>query len=248
MITIITCFFGRHEKVERILRYFLDQDYTHEVTLLLYNNARYSQLLDKIQLPDNKHIILINNWKDLKTGEEYKNVGVIFRDALTFVPENTEIISFMDSDDIFLPNHISEGVSNYLLAKSNNYLAYKPYYSYFLYGNNKIELAHNNMEPSIFVSYDYVKYMGFFPVAASYHQKWLNPLQIEYRLYEPKEGKPTFIYDWSEGHNTHKISGLGDFEDNFRQHRTFETDHGDGVLTPAQHYEVEKYYKLINQL
>lgn len=252
MLCLITCFHGRHSKVERIIRCFLNQEYEETITLLLFNNCSVNQFLDKnIQLSDNKTIKLVNNGGvNQETNTPYTNVGDIFRDALHWVPDGTTVVNFFDSDDIFLPNHAQEGVKNLTRAHFRSdgvFRAYKPYYSYYVYGNNKVEKAHNNMEPSIFVDFEYVKKEGFHKVAASYHQKWLDKLQKDQQIFVPKEGVSTFVYDWGEDHNTHKISGLGDHKDNFEAHRRTEVDHGDGVLSPAPAEEIQKYYDLINQ-
>jgi len=219
-ICLITCFFGRHYCVERILKCFLNQDYEGEITLLLYNNCKISQQLDNIKLPKNRHITLINNHLDLQTGEEYTNVGDIFRDALTFVPKECNVINHFDSDDIFLPNHVSEGVKG----------------------------IKNTFEPSIFVDKNYIIQEGFFPVQASYHQKWLNKLNKEKLIYTPKDGVSTFLYCWQKGHGNHKISGAGDGEENFKSHRNQETENGDGVLSPAKQEGIQKYYNLVKIL
>ncbi len=247
MVTLLCAFHGRHACVERIIRCFLNQDYNGQVTLLLYNNSKHEQLLDRIDLPDNKYIILINNHTDLKTKQEYTNVGDIFRDAITFCPDDTDILNFFDSDDIFLPEHVSKGVKGMKTARglSPLYKAFKPYYSYLLYANHPIELSHNNMEPSIWVDFRYVTEIGFNSVACSYHQKWLTPLQQNDGIFQPILPSPTLIYNWKADHGNHKISGLGDAPENFKMHRKWEQDHGDGILSPSHPKVVQKYYDLI---
>lgn len=246
-VCLVTCFYGRAEKVERILRMFLDQDYTGGLTLLLFNNSPYEQILDDIQLPENKRIILVNNKYDLETGEDYTNTGDIFRDALTFVPPKTDVVNFFDSDDVFLPNHVTEGVRGCYKAFKNYQLAYKPYYSYFIY-QEKLTLEHNTLEPSIFVNFRTVQDIGFNQTSATYHQKW--ELQLKHKglmLIDPV-GVSTLIYDWGKGHNTFKISGSGDDTIvNLKKHREYETDFGDGVLTPCQEYITNQYYKRVEE-
>lgn len=241
----ICCFYGRAEKVERIIRFFLDQEYTGNHVLLLYNNASYPQTLANIQLPNNKQIILINNHINLLTKQPYTNVGDIFRDALTFAPYNTDVATHADSDDIFLPNHTSEGVKGMIRAHHLLKKAYKPSHSYFLYGK-ECQLARNNLEPSIFIQFDYLKKAGYNPTSATYNQGWLDKLRNEDLLLDDPGGPPTFLYDWQEGHNTFKISGSGDDgEENFKAHRKFECDgFGDGVLSPISKEEAQKYYDL----
>lgn len=246
----VTCFHGRHYCVERIIKCFLDQDYDGDMTLLLYNNCNVTQVLDYDYISscirDNFNVKLVNNHIDMHTGKEYTNTGAIFRDAMTYVP-NLSVTCFMDSDDIFLPNHISEGMRRLKEASDLNrkYIAYKPHYSYYMFGEHELELSHNNMEPSIFVRSWWVKEKGFNYLPSSYHQKWKNLLDKEERIYIPKDGTPTFIYNWVDGHHTHKISGLGDVAGNFKAHRQYEAEYGDRVLTPISDKEIKPYYNLI---
>jgi len=243
-VTLVTCFYGRHEKVERIIRCFLDQTYTGTTTLLLFNNSEKKEVLDNIETPPNKRIIVVNNHIDLYDNLPYKNVGDIFRDAIKFISWDCDVVTFFDSDDIFLPRHVEAGVDGMKKALSKEQKAYKPYYSYFLYGD-KITKEHNNLEPSIFIDVDFVRRKGFHKTSASYHNGWLNALKEENLMFIDKEGESTLIYDWGTGHNTFKISGAGDdTEVNFKNHRKHETDFGDGVLSPAKQELVEKYYKM----
>lgn len=249
-VTLITCVCGRHHELERVVRCFLNQDYKEPITLFIYNNSPQQLQLDPqlIGIPD-RPIVLINNHLDLETAEEYTNTGAIFRDALSFIHWEPEVINFFDSDDIFLPNHVSEGMKGYEVSQeiSDGLYAYKPKYSYFLYQETK-QLATNNMEPSIFVDFQYVKNTGFNYVAAAYHQKWLTPLQLDGKIYEPINGVPTFIYNWSNLHNNHKISGAGDSSQNFRNHRAWERDNGDGIISPALKETVEYFYNLVKDI
>lgn len=246
---LITCFFARSAKVERIIRFFLDQSYNGPATLLLYNNAPYPQKLNiEETIPENKHIILINNYLDLETGGQYTSTGDIFRDALTFVPEGTDVVNFYDSDDIFLPNHVSEGVNGIIRAHHLMKKAYKPFYSYFLWAK-ECQLAHNSLEPSIFVDYQYIKKYGFNKTSSSYHDGWLSPLRDNNEMLVDPNGIPTLLYDWQEGHNTFKISGSGDDgPENLRNHRNKEQDFGSGILTPISKEEAQKYYDLVKNI
>mgnify|MGYP001558595223 CR=1 FL=1 len=245
-VTLICCFHGRHYKVERILKCFLNQDYKDgKLELLLYNNSSVPQILDQVELPENKSIKLINNHLDLKTGKEYTNTGDIFRDALTFISEDSIICSHFDSDDIYLPNHVSEGVKRIKEAYRHEQLAYKPYFSYYLHGNNQIKKDNNNFEPSIFIDKQFLIKEGYRTTSASYNQKWLDKLHDIGGIYIPIWGLSTLIYDWSDGHGTHKISGGGDGRGNFIAHRLKETESGDGVLSPCNPEIVQKYYDLV---
>lgn len=243
IIASLTCFHGRHRNVERVIRHFLDQDYIGKHYLLLYNNSKVEQILSKIDTHSNKIIILINNHIDFETSIEYTNVGDIFRDALQSLPEDVEIVTMFDSDDSFLPNHISAGVEGMKKAQQLGCLAYKPYNSYFLY-ENKCKLLHNTLEPSIFVDYKYILQEGFNPTTVTYHQKWIDVLVARKQLFVDSDGIPTLLYNWQQDHGNHKISGGADDAYNFEAHRKWETDFGDGILTPAPEIEAQYFYRL----
>lgn len=245
-ILIITCTYGRHSLLERAVRCFIDQDYKGEVTLFIYNNSAKSLKLEESINYNKKKIILVNNSKDLLTGENYDNVGSIFRDALSLCPQNMETCTFGDDDDIYFPNHLSEGMKGIGKAREQGKLAYKPYYSWFWY-NEQIKLANNTTEPSIFVDYEHVKKNGFDPLPASFHLKWVRALGQDGML-DDTEGKPTLVYDWGSGGGAHKISGRGDDIGNFWSHKTSSTDHGDGVITPWSREKIDKLWIHVNNL
>ena len=240
-VTLITCYIGRSKYIKRILASFLAQDYEGPIELILYHNGYGFHQLGAIELPSSRTIRLINNYIDKETGKEYTNTGAIFRDALTHATGS--IINFFDSDDLFLPNHVSEGVKGY---NKTDFYAYKPKYSYHVY-LDKFSLEENNMEPSIFVSKSYLEYKGFAPVSSSYHQEWLSPLQNDRMIFEDPEGTPTFLYDWHKGHNTFKISGAGDdSEKNFKNHRRYESAFvEEHILIPLPQEELNRQYEAV---
>ncbi len=242
-VLALCCTYGRHTCLERLVRTFIDQDYKGEHTLLIYNNSPVEQNLDRINLPENKKILLINNSKDFSTGESYSSTGAVFRDAITFIPEDHEITAITDDDDIYLPEHITEGVKGINKAKKLGKKVYKPYYSYFKTSSG-ISLAHNNMEPSSFILSDYLKDKGFKPSAVDYHDGWLQDAKDNQLLYVEPTGKPTFIYDWSEELKVHKISGDLHNPENFNNHLKYSADHGDRLITPWDSYKIKKYYKV----
>lgn len=201
--------------------------------------------LDNFFIPENKSIILVNNHKNIITKKDYNNVGDIFKDALTFVPSDTHVITFLDDDDVFLPDHLSEGVKGMKKAVKEGKRAYKPFYSYFKY-QNKVSLEHNTMEPSIFVDINYVKKKGFRRGIGDYHQGWVEPLKAENKILVDKDGKSTFIYDWSGDNGSWKISGGENDNIHFEQHHKYSKDFGDNVITPVTDEKIKSYYNLIN--
>lgn len=207
---------------------FLQQDYEGDHKLLIYNNSPYKLKLDK----EYPNVGLVNNHISLMDGRPYYNTGDIFRDALNLIPRDVEMIQFWDDDDIFLSNHISEGVKGYLEASMKSQLAYKPKNGYFRYMNNPQVLTSNVMEPSIFVNMDFVRMHGFKKHSSDYHSGWTDPLFKENRIFIKEDGAVTFIYDWSMEAAAFKISGAGDNPDNFINHKQGSSDIGDGIITP----------------
>lgn len=242
-VAVISGFYRRYKCATRIIRMYLLQDYKGPSILLLYNNGPEIYELSKIELPDNKQIILINNNKELSTGDAYSNTGTIFQDALTFIPDGVEVCNFMDVDDFYSPQHISNGVKGYKEALKQNKLAYKPYYNWFKYAGEKVRLEHNTHEPSWFVNKEYLLEKGMFPVTASYHMKWIDPLR-ENGVYQPEDA-PTFLYWWGGDDGVYKTSSKGDGEDSFKELRKWEQDGGVRVLFPCSEEEIQKYYNLV---
>ena len=98
-VLAICCTSGRHSLLERSVRMFLDQDYIDK-TLLIYQNSSVNQSLDE-SLKD-KNIILINRSLDSKTNEPYKNLGDIYNDLIQYIPDDIEVVTFSDDDDVNL--------------------------------------------------------------------------------------------------------------------------------------------------
>lgn len=237
-VTAITATAGRHMCIERSIRLFLDQTYENAVQLI-YNNSEVDQVLDE-DIPNGK-IILVNNGRDLETKDKYQSLGAIYRDSLKFVPEGTDIITFWDDDDQFLPTHIEEGVKGYLRGGKS---AYKPKFSWYKHrgGFDKME---NNLEPSIFVSYEHIKKYGFSDKTTEQHLHWLEPLIAANDIYVDPDGPSTLIYDWSQEIPTFKTSGDFHNPNNFNNYRRNSQDHGDGIITPISKYEAATYYRKI---
>lgn len=242
-----TC--GRHKLAERSLRFFLDQDYINEHTLLIYNNSNVEQSLfrnDEILELEakGKHIVLINKPSDVT----YSNLGQIYTDALKHVPEDTEAIIHWDDDDIFLPNHITEGANGLFDAwcsSEGKIMAYKPAKSYYRHPGG-IQLMSNTLEPSIFVWAKHIRKYGYSDTTTDQHLQWVNPLVYEQLIKVDEDGKPTLIYNWGDTDiPTFKTSGNAGHPNNFKNYRDFSRDHGDQVLTPWAKEDVQKYYDLV---
>ncbi len=234
-VCLLTATKNRHKCIERIVRFVLNQtsnDYVH----LIYNNSSIPLRLSK-ELPEDK-FILVNNHISLRTGEPYKNLGEIYTDAITFVPEGVNVINFMDDDDIYFPDHVEEGIKGLIRGEK---LAYKPQKSYYRYLHEG-GLVENTMEPSIFVDFEHVKKYGFSEETTAQHHQWLNPLVNSHQIYVDPDGKPTFLYDWSQEISTYKTSGDPSNPENFHNYELRSNDVGDGIITPVSVSWAEHYY------
>lgn len=244
-ICAIAGFYRRYACAARIIRMYMLQDYPGNSVLLLYNNGPEVYTLEDIKLPANKEIILINNNKELATGLPYKDTGTIFNDSLTFIPEDVDIVTFMDTDDAYSPQHLSELVKGYERALEQGKLGYKPKYSWFKYAGHPPELQYNTMEPSWTVNKEFLLKHGMHPLTASYHKRWIDALEKENLAFVDPEGPTTFLYYWNGDDGVYKTSSKGDGEDSFQELRKWEKDGGNNVLSPCSIEEIQKYYNIV---
>lgn len=236
----VTATYNRHEHLERTVRYFLDQDYAGKHTLLIFNNHERPLVLDEIELPDHKKILLINRHLDREFFQPYKDLGTIYADAISYIPKDAEVVTFQDDDDTFLPNHYSEGIKGFLKAKALGKLAYKPHKSFFRGVDWETVLVSNTLEPSIFVEADHLMFHRFLPATTNQHMRWLQPLIDNDQILVDYEGTPTMIYNWMG--DVYKTSGDPDNPKNFENCRNHGGDLGDGIVTPATTEQVAPFY------
>jgi hypothetical protein len=237
-VCLITATKNRHTQLERIVRFVLNQT-SQNWTHLIYNNSPISQRLNK-NLPEDK-FVLVNNHIKLGTTENYKTLGEIYTDALKFVPEDCDVINFMDDDDIFFPDHVEEGLKG--LEKGGK-AAYKPKKSWYRYLND-LSLAENTLEPSIFVRKDWIQTYGFSPETTAQHLQWVKPLIQKNEIFVDEIGKPTYLCDWSQEIGTFKTSGDPHNPHNFQNYEQWSKDSGDRIITPCSNSWAEHYYKYI---
>lgn len=231
---------NRHTHLEKLVRCFLEQDYEGDATLLIYNNGLNTLEIDD-NSPSNRRIILVNNYIDKETKKPYTNLGSIYNDILSYVPEDIDVVTHMDDDDIYLPSHFRLGVEG---LEKGGLLAYKPLHSYYL-DSRGLHLANNVMEPSIFVMYNHLKEHGYNKTNVDIHHKWLRPLVDSKQISVDKEGQATFIYDWSGKIPTFKTSGFGNVDIVFEMYASRSRDLGDGKITPM---EQSNYYSLLKTI
>jgi hypothetical protein len=237
-----TC--GRHTLLERSLRLFIEQDYTGQHTLLIYNNSSVPAILASLELPDNKHVILINQHIDSLTGKPYTSLGAIYNDILKYIGPQYDIITHWDDDDLFLPNHIEKGALG-LLWTNNGIQAYKPKYSYYRSAEG-VSLTENTLEPSIFVYTKNIKQFGYSLTTTEQHLQWVNPLKDENKLFVDAAGVPTLVYNWGDTDiRTFKTSGDYRNPSNFNNYRLNSLDFGDSIVTPWDREDVLPYFNQV---
>lgn len=224
----LTC--GRLNCLKRALALFLAQDYPYEHTMLIFNNSAVPQVLHlPDDVPGNKHITLVNSPRNSKTGADYTSLGDIHNDALNFIPEDIDVVVHTDDDDLFLEDHISEGVKGY---KRCGKLAYKPKFSWYKHSKG-VELMENTMEPSIFINAQFLKETGYDGSKnVSQHLLWVHELLRRQEICSDPEGKPTLLYTWGID-PVYKTSGTGENPSNFGNYRAYSRDFGDGIVSPA---------------
>jgi hypothetical protein len=235
---------GRHDLLERSLRFFLEQDYMGEHTMLIYNNSPISQTLGPLQLPDNKHIRLINQAVDSVTGLGYSSLGAIYNDIIhTHVGEAYDITTHWDDDDIFLQQHLSQGVQGLIRG---NKTAYKPLFSFYRSAEG-IRPTNNVLEPSIFVKTSWLREYGYSLETTEQHLQWVRPLHKQGELYVDPSGPSTLVYNWGDTDKiTYKTSGDFRNPENFTNCRKYSADHGDQIITPWTLDQVQRYYTQAN--
>lgn len=241
-VCAITATAGRHFCIERSVGLFLNQTYDNCIQLIYQNSDVYQEL--RVPFEKQNKIILINENIDSKTGEPYKTLGAIYNDALRYIPEDIDIITFWDDDDIFMPNHIEEGVRGYQRALNVGKISYKPSQSYFRHSGG-VNLASNTLEPSIFTKASFIQEYGFSDTTSDQHLKWVNPLTYQQKIFVDPNGIPTLIYNWGDDFFTWKTSGDPNNPENFNNYRKNSIDHGDKIITPLSQEIIQKYYNQV---
>jgi hypothetical protein len=244
-VLLLCCTYNRHACLEKVVRFYLDQDYKGESVLFIYNNSPSPLQLDYLNLNPrrNQTIILKNNHLDLYTGEKYKYVGDIHRDALHFAEEeveNIDVISFYEDDNYYLRNHLSAGVAGMTTAYAMNQAAYKPAQSYWR-SELGICLKSATFEPSFFIDFRFLKRHGFKRFSSvDFHYSWITPLQELDMLFVDINGEPTLIYNWFTEGVIHLSARYNNGTISTEEHRRDHIDIGDGIITPVSREEAVK--------
>lgn len=225
-VTAVMATCGRHFCAERSLSLFLSQTYSNK-HLLIYQNSEVYQKLDKNV--DTRLVSLINNHIDKTTLKPYSSLGDIYLDAIQCIPSDTDIVIFWDDDDLFLIDHIEEGVKGLIRGGKS---AYKPAQSYFLSHDNSLTKQVNTFEPSLFVRVEHIINKGFSRTTTDQHLQWLDPLIFANDIFVDPQGKPTLIYNWGDHFYIYKTSGNPQDQSNFNEYRRNSVQHGDHIISP----------------
>lgn len=233
---------GRHECLERAVGMFLNNDYENK-HLLIFNNSTTKQKLNK----EYENIILIN--QSVNTwGDKFTSLGDIYNTILNTISElgiQPDVVSMWDDDDMYLPNHISEGVKGWSEAHSLGKEAYKPKQSYYRHAGG-VESMENTLEPSIFVSYEHMNKYGFSDETTAQHLAWVNPLVYEGKILVKSDGIKTLIYNWGPDVPTFKTSGDPHNPNNFNNFRSFSQSEGNGTIHPYTKQQLERYFNFLS--
>lgn len=228
-VTAIMATCGRHYFCERSVGMFLNQTYSDK-HLIIIQNSESNQKLDK----EYGNITLINK-------SDFSNLGSIYNYALQFVPSDSEVFCLFDDDDIYMPNHIEEGVKGLIRG---NKKAYKPQFSY-LEMSGEISKTNNVLEPSWFVEYDIIKQCKFREETGLHHFNWIEFCEDTDNVYVDERGPSTLGYTWGNLERPiTKTSGY-DPRESFQIYRQDSRDHGDGVITPMAVEQLEPLYNKI---
>jgi len=228
-VTAIMATCGRHYFCERSVGMFLNQTYTDK-HLVIIQNSDHDQKLDR----EYDNITIVNK-------SDFSNLGAIYNYALQFVPDDSEVFCLFDDDDIYMPNHIEEGVKGLIRGEKKSY---KPQFSY-LQDLGEISKTNNVLEPSWFVYYDVINECKFREGDSRHHFNWVDWCVDTNNIYVDPDGISTFGYTWGNPEGiAYKTSSINP-EDSFRIYREKSIDHGDGIITPMTIDQLEPLYSKI---
>lgn len=222
--TALMCTYGRHKFVERSVRMFLEQDYENK-HLLIFQNSPVFQSLDK----EYPNITIINQ-------SGFDTMGDVFEEAIKYLPEDTDLVFVWDDDDIYFKNHLSNGVAGILRYGKP---AYKPK-SVLMRNGYDISWVSNTLEATWALKKEILFNVGFSKHNfTDSHRAWVRYCCDNNLVYEDEKSPITFCYSWGnpEGVVIH-TSGIENEENSKQIHHRLSTDHGDRVITPCSHEEL----------
>lgn len=223
IVSCICTTYGRHASMNRLLACWLAQDYQKKELVIL--NTAPVDLFLSADLKGRGDIRLFNQQNYSKSGKPYTNVGHVREDATRLA--RGDVWCLADDDDLYLPNHISNGVSGLVGCGKSGW---KPAKSWFTKdGGVNFEWARNAMEASAFVYMENIRRLGFRPESGPENLAWMDGLKREGQFVEDEQAKSTYVYTWGDPIAPHKQSGDMMNVNNFENHKRFSCDFGVGV-------------------
>ncbi len=107
-ISIITCFYNVENFIEQTIRSVLKQQYTHWELLLIDDGSRDSSTAIAKKYAE-KYPEKIFYYEH----EAHTNKGLSYSRNVAIEKADGTFISFLDADDVWLPNYLSHQVASY---------------------------------------------------------------------------------------------------------------------------------------
>ena len=242
-VSFVCTSYRRFYCVRRILAQFYAQTYPNKELIIFNTDMEHPYTVEH----KDPNVIIVNNDKNMITGEPYKNRGEICRDAVTYATGDYFMLA--DDDDIYLPWHLQQAVEGIEEIGKD---AWKPEQSFFA-TQHKLELVMNTMEASVIVKMDRIREIGFRSDMTGYEGlSWYTQLRDEGQLNEHnKNYVPSYCFNWGDPSEVagHKQSGDINNPDNFENHKKASGDYASEDLTPITKAELDqeyaKYYKFL---
>ena len=241
-VSFVCTTYRRFTCVQRIVNQFYAQSYGNKELIIYNTDEEYPYELGFTD----PRIIIVNNNKNLKTGEPYKNRGEICTDAVTYA--SGQYFMLADDDDIYLPWHLQQAVDG---IEANGRDAWKPEMSFFA-SQQEVKMVMNTLEASVIVKMDRIREIGFRSDLTGYEGlSWYTKLRDEGQLDEHnKNYVPSYCFNWSDPAEVagHKQSGDINNPDNFENHKKSSQDYVKGPLIPFHIGTIyNKYYDYLRE-
>ena len=194
---------------------FCAQDYPDNELIVYNTDTDYPIVLGDSFSGFN--IRVFNSDTDSETGQKYRDVGSIRRDALNEAKGDYYIC--WDDDDIFLPwNNLQcfHGIEGTRLS------AWKPKSSMACFKKDAPEISQNYMEASYIVRMSALRECGYdLHVGGKEHMRWVHKFDREKTVLVEENSIPSYAFNWSDppAIGGHKNSGSINREDNYTLHR-----------------------------
>jgi hypothetical protein len=236
-VSFVCTTYRRFTCVQRIVNQFYAQSYENKELIIYNTDEEYPY---ELGFTDSR-IVVVNNGKNMLTGEPYKNRGEICRDAIRFASGYYFMLA--DDDDIYLPWHIKQAVDGIFINQKD---AWKPEMSFFA-SQSELSMAMNTMEASVIVKMNRIRDIGFRSDLTGYEGlSWYSQLRDEGNLDEHnKNYVPSYCFNWSDPQDIagHKQSGNINDPNNFEQHKLATQDYVKGPLIHGLVGDIyNKYY------